>query len=378
MDRLIKRFDTTNDNDLKLCLHRGIAYQKDMTVTVEYGKAYFEHYESYRDERAQKITAGRVEFVKRHHEGPLLDIGIGCGAFVTQHGNAHGFDVNPHAIQWLKDRNLYADQLQNYKALTFWDVIEHVKDPNSYFKRVQRDALVFVSIPIFKDLTKVRDSKHYKPGEHFYYFTESGFVEWMALYGFRLLERSDHETEAGRDSIVSFAFKRDLPGYRDFIGAYAEMHSTRHYGASASMYLPYVLPIVKELKPSSILDYGCGRSDLAAHFWRDGERTIGRYDPAIPEFKQMPEGKFGLVMCCDVMEHIPMAAVDRVLEQIREKSNKVFFCISTKPARAKLPNGQNAHVTLLKKSEWARWIAEVFGSATTINTEWDHVLMVRT
>jgi len=63
--------------------------------------------------------------------------------------------------------------------------------------------------PIFPDLTAIRASKHYRPGEHLYYFTEDGLVRWMALHGFLLRERNDFETRAGRDSILSFAFLRD-------------------------------------------------------------------------------------------------------------------------------------------------------------------------
>lgn len=378
MDRLIKRFEGVRDDDLMLCKHRGIAYQREMAVTVEYGKEYFEHYEGLTDDRAKQINTGRIDFVNRHYDGTVLDIGIGCGAFILERGNTDGMDVNPHAVEWLKKRNLLAGSLQAYKAFTFWDVLEHVEDPNAYFKHIERQSMVFVSIPIFADLKNIRESKHYKPGEHFYYFTEQGFVEWMALYGFRLVETSDHETKAGRDSILSFAFKRDLPTYRDFIGLYSQMHSTRHYGASASMYLKYVLPVVKRLQPRSILDYGCGRSDLVSYFWRDGERTVERYDPAIPEFKQMPARPFDLVFCCDVLEHIPMASVDRVLGEVREKSGNAVFCISMKPSRAELPDGQNAHVTLLRKAEWIEWIREYFSRPTVIQTEWDHVLMVKT
>ena len=37
---------------------------------------------------------------------------------------------------------------------------------------------------------------------------ELGFVAWMALHSFELLERQDFETRAGRDSILSFAFRK--------------------------------------------------------------------------------------------------------------------------------------------------------------------------
>jgi hypothetical protein len=230
---------------------------------------------------------------------------------------------------------------------------------------------------VLEDLSKVRASKHFKPGEHFYHFTVRGFVDWMTLYGFRLIEQSNHEIEAGRDSIGAFAFCRDLPDYRDHIAAYAQLHEMKHYGDSATeLHLETVAKIVRQRKPRSILDYGCGRSDLVAHFWRDGERKIARYDPALPKLKEMPEGKFDLALVCDVMEHIPMAYVDKVLLQVREKSPVAVFTISTKLARARLPDGRNAHCTLLTKPEWTRWIADYFGPVAELPSHSDQELVL--
>ncbi len=204
-----------------------------------------------------------------------------------------------------------------------------------------------------------------------------GFTDYMALYGLRLLEVSAHETDAGRESIGAFAFRKDLPDYHDHVLAYQEMHATRFYGSSATeLHLAAAASVVKDLKPNSILDFGCGRSDLVAHFWKDGARRIERYDPAIPALKKMPEGRFDLVVCCDVLEHIPMASVDRVLDDIRAKSDTVFFTISTKLARARLPDGRNAHVTLLTSSEWTRWLKDKFGSVKALPSKLDHELVL--
>ena len=135
--------------------------------------------------------------------------------------------------------------------------------------------------------------------------------------------------------------------------------------------------MISWLNPASILDYGCGRSDLVAHFYKDGERVLGRYDPAISEHKDFPSEQFDLALCCDVMEHIPMTGVDRVFSEIKKISDRVIFVISTKPARAKLPNGMNAHVTLLTKSEWVNWVQDYFGKVNIVKTQWNHVLMVK-
>jgi 2-polyprenyl-3-methyl-5-hydroxy-6-metoxy-1,4-benzoquinol methylase len=369
MDRLIKRFDAEEDGDLMLCEHRGVAYQRDMTKgRIEYGAAYLANYDAYaRGPLADAINAGRVELLKRHaKEGAsVLDVGAASGIFVRRAASegfgAKGFDVIPQAVARLKKDELYASDFSAFDAVTMWDSIEHMDEPEDALKDVRKGAILLASVPIFDDLRRVRESKHHKPGEHLYYWTAQGFVDYMALYGFRLLEQSTHETDAGRESIGAFAFVRDIPDWADHIELYKDMHATRYYGASATeLHLRTAANIVRAVKPKSILDYGCGRSDLVAHFWLDGERRIARYDPAIRHARRMPEGAFDLVFVCDVMEHIPMEAVDRVLKQIRDKSESAFFTISTKLARAKLPDGRNSHVTILRHSEWVRWLKEVF------------------
>lgn len=361
----------------------GVAYQADMSRRIEYGSGYFEHYEALRGTPiASAITRGRIDFVNRHHgNGMLVDVGIGSGEFIEERSKAGapsmGFDINPIAKAWLEKRGLYTDNLRKYPAYSFWDVLEHCEEPAQYLTRVQAGAWVFVSIPIFKSLDSIRESKHYKPGEHLYYWTVEGFLEYMSLWGFRVVEVSDFETRAGRDSIGSFAFRKDLPGYSETVGQYTEMHASRHYGDSAHLYFQQIANCVISANPASILDYGCGRSDLVAYFWNDGMRKVARYDPAIPKYKDMPSGPFDMVLCCDLMEHIDMRFVDRVLAEVRGLSEHAIFSISTKPARAKLPDGRNAHVTLLQHEEWIAWLREYYpGEVKQHGSGWDHILLL--
>lgn len=385
MDRLIKRFDFIKDGDLAICDARGVAYQRDMgRERVEYGEDYLAKVQAYEGSAiAERVNAGRCELMRRHLPAGarVLDYGAGSGAFMRAAASAgyemSGFDVIPQTAQWLRESGAFAEDPGGFEALTLWDTVEHIEDPENILKNVPKGGRVFVSVPVFESLRAVRGSKHYRPGEHLYYWTERGFVDWMAAWGFRLLESSAHEVEAGREAIGAFAFVRDLPDFHDHIGLYQRMHSERFYGSSATeLHLADAARVVAAVAPRTILDYGCGRSDLLAHFWRDGRRTLAKFDPAIAEFKSMPAGRFDLVLCCDVLEHIPLAGVDRVLAEVKAKGDRVFFTISTKLARAKLPDGRNAHVTLLTRSEWKRWVAEVFGAVTELPSKWEHELVL--
>ena len=379
MDRLIKRYDARADGDLMIT-NRGVAYARDMDDGVAYDDAYFDKCAA-KDSSpiVDELYRFRVDLVNRYAgvQTPVLDIGIGSGEFIRRRPNTQGKDVNQKAVQWLHNRGLLADDMTAFKAFTMWDVIEHMKEPEACLKRMPVNSWVFISIPVFEDLSAIRQSKHYRPGEHLYYWTVAGFIEWMEQRRFEVLKYLNTETAIGRDGIMTFVCRRSLPGYNETLAQYEIMHEPA-YGTTASLYLDDVAREVIAFNPSSILDFGCGRSDLVAHFWKDGKRRVERYDPAIPEFSTLSAGGFDLVICCDVLEHIRMEDVDRVLNEIRSQSRNALFSISLRLARRQLPDGRNAHVTLLSVGEWLRWIADVFGNAVQVSSKYDHVLMVRT
>lgn len=216
MDKFISTFKAQADGDLMLCHGMGVAYQADMSVgRVPYDADYLAKCQSYEgSEIAKAVNDGRCNLVLRHVPagGLLLDIGAGTGAFVRaaiKRGFvAFGFDVIPETAAALRAAEMYAEDVEGFDAVCFWDSIEHMEDPGGALAPVHAGATVFVSIPVFEDLADVRFSKHYRPGEHLHHWTPAGFVCWMALHGFMLLEMSDHEVKAGRESIGAFAFRK--------------------------------------------------------------------------------------------------------------------------------------------------------------------------
>ena len=216
MDSRIAGFPWIWDRDLRLCLDHGVAWQADMTSQrVEYGPEYLAKVQAYEgSEIAAKVNAGRCALLARHLPagGRVLDWGAGSGAFMRAARAAgfevHGFDVIEETARWLRATGAYSDNPGRFDAVTAWDVLEHLEDPAGLLAHLRPGALLLVSIPVFSDLRRIRASRHYRPGEHLYYWTVAGFVEWMGARGFSLLEESAHEVAAGRDSIGAFAFRR--------------------------------------------------------------------------------------------------------------------------------------------------------------------------
>jgi len=177
----------------------------DATRPIKYDASYFEKYvELDKTNMAERLTKARISLVERHTVEKPIDIGIGGGKFCKDMG-AHGYDVNPLAVQWLKANGKYKDPYkQTNFCLTFWDSLEHIDAPSALLKLCT--GFVFVSIPIFESRDHCLKSKHFKPGEHIWHFTHDGFIDWMEDKGFIMLEYNNMESTLGREGIVSYAF----------------------------------------------------------------------------------------------------------------------------------------------------------------------------
>lgn len=212
MDQVISSYPCVPFGELNYCYKHGIMYQRDMNSSVEYGEDYFEHYVNIEStDIANKLNEGRTALTEKHCK-TLLDIGIGSGEFIRSSSlKVFGFDINPCGIDWLEERSLFVDPYMEFPevdGVTFWDSLEHIPEPHTLLSIVPVGVFIFVSLPIFTDLTWIRKSKHYKPNEHYYYFTSSGIISWLTDCGFQFIEMSDVETKAGRQDILTFVFQK--------------------------------------------------------------------------------------------------------------------------------------------------------------------------
>jgi len=200
-----KSLPTGLSNSLLWMPEKGYGWHpaEPMDYDEEYWQSYVERDTS---SMGEWLTQARIEFVARHYDGRVVDIGIGGGKFVED-SKSYGFDVNKQAVAWLKKHKLFKDPYKDkVEAITCWDSIEHIPDPIALLNQVKQ--WVFMSIPIFANGEAVIHSKHYKPGEHIWYFTERGLIHWMADHGFMLIKHSNIESQLGREGIMTYAFRR--------------------------------------------------------------------------------------------------------------------------------------------------------------------------
>ena len=148
-----------------------------------------------------------------------------------------------------------------------------------------------------------------------------------------------------------------------YIDLYKEMHLNESVfpGDSLKEHVVFLKDLIKQYTPKTLLDYGCGKGnqyfiDKAHEQYFNGIMPY-LYDPAVESHNTLPNEPVDGLFSTDVLEHIPENELDLVFEQMYELSNKfVYHGICTIPAVAKLPNGENAHVTI-KSIDW--WVDKI-------------------
>ncbi len=144
--------------------------------------------------------------------------------------------------------------------------------------------------------------------------------------------------------------------------------SPRGFGASGHRWVTQIHTVIHMLDLRSILDYGCGQETFWTKF-RDCYPIVAQdisyvgYDPAVSKKDSLPHGKFDLIICTDVLEHIEPEYLINVIEHLFSFARRaVFFNIAICPANKRLSDGRNAHL-IVKSGEW--WINQI--SAVVIN-----------
>jgi len=150
------------------------------------------------------------------------------------------------------------------------------------------------------------------------------------------------------------------PEYRE---QQEEMHEKGDYGIVGHMYAKMISGLWVQLEEPKVLDYGCGQCSLSQAL---PQIPFDLYDPCVPRYAKEPKGKYDLVTCTDVLEHIEPDLLADVVQNIAEHCSKMCFVqIGTAPASKTLPDGRNAHLT---QERVAWWVALLDGAGFEIQT----------
>ena len=127
-------------------------------------------------------------------------------------------------------------------------------------------------------------------------------------------------------------------------------------GNSLVGYISEIKGLIDHSNIKTCLDYGCGQAKAwSFHNLQQlfGLEKITLFDPGVDKYSSRPVEQADLVLCIDVLEHVPEKFVDEVLSDICSFAKKaIFLNISTRPASKRLVDGTNAHATVKPKQWW--------------------------
>jgi hypothetical protein len=157
-----------------------------------------------------------------------------------------------------------------------------------------------------------------------------------------------------RDDFISPEYRRQL----------ALLHKKQKWGADGAKHAEQAIAFYRELKATTLLDYGCGegRLKLALSSIADPIR-VQEYDPGIDGKEGLPK-PCDLIVCTDVLEHVEpdkLAAVEDHLFRISGMG--AFVVIATRAANAVLPDGRNAHL-IVQPAAW--WLDRINAKGWTV------------
>lgn len=147
----------------------------------------------------------------------------------------------------------------------------------------------------------------------------------------------------------------------DYIKQYELLYKIKkNYGKTSIKLYDMLKKIINDLNISSVLDYGCGKSKLLDLIKKNSKIKIFKYDPAIKKYSTLTKNKTDLVICTDVLQHVPLYDLDRVLKEIKSKGIYILFYIKCTNHKTKLPNGTYANCTVYDKKWWLEKLSTYF------------------
>ena len=167
--------------------------------------------------------------------------------------------------------------------------------------------------------------------------------------------------------------------YHDLIDSYKVLHQEegKFKGISLVPLVPTLMSLVKENNCKTLLDYGCGKAipydkdrckevDLRHPIQKlCNLKSFDLYDPAYEKYATLPDKKYDIVVCTDVLEHIAEQDIDYVLTEILSHSKKIVFLnISCQPALKHFKEGKfkgkNVHISLFNPEWWGHKIGNIW------------------
>ena len=153
---------------------------------------------------------------------------------------------------------------------------------------------------------------------------------------------------------------------------YKEMHDKKMFKTWTSntrtnyedKHLYMIQGAMKATRSKTLMDFGCGGAEQYTKGGVHKKMSVSQndlflYDPGVEKFNKRPDEMIDATISFDVFEHIPREELPEVLTYIFSHTRKFcYFVIFCGLAYKTLPNGENAHCTIMSQDNWKRFIEQ--------------------
>lgn len=232
-----------------------------------------------------------------------------------------------------------------------------------------------------------RDHEFVADQSKLFHFTTLHTQPWQPFP--ELLNYQPHENgevwfalERSADAAGFTVWSKAAPSehFRELLEQYQKMHGIENTkpkrgrkklfrGQSLDRHVETIGELVRRTGAKTILDYGSGKAgryqDSPDHPAGSRHKVMPEwqgaavvcydpgYEPFAGDYALEGGGRYDGVISTDVLEHIPEEDVPWVIEELFRHAGKFLYAVATcYPARKSLPNGANAHCTVMPPDWW--------------------------
>lgn len=302
-------------------------------------------------------------------------------------------DMDGHGVLCIDDRDSSVMLIDCASMAEVWRLEDaKAKDQHKLFRRAAQDRGLWGRLPA---RWHARDTD-YAPGEsallHFTTLHKQPWHPFPRELKYEPNEVGDiwHALERDADTAGFTPWTKEHPSEHQLVlyDLYRQMHEdgaskpakkkpkrkkATFGGSSLTPHLANIGQLVNQHRPATLLDYGSGKGllyqDSPDHAPNSRYKTLADwpgvtvtcYDPGYEPFSQEVDGRFDAVISTDMLEHVPEEDVPWVLDELFAHARSFLYLVAACfPARKHLPDGQNAHCTVMPP-EW--WVGQLEAAA---------------
>lgn len=203
----VKLIYKINNRLIYRCLNDDLFFSIDKKDgRFDYDQEYYEAYpysqsqQSYFQNKLDKLIA------LTHEKAPaILDVGCGWGNFLQVVKNNHlpylGIDLSPSAVKICREKKLNCQitdliklskiKGKRYSVITFFQVIEHMKNPLEYLaaakKLLKKNGVILITTPNNQSPLRYlfgHNWSAYNTPSHYFFYSKKSLVQLLNLIGF--------------------------------------------------------------------------------------------------------------------------------------------------------------------------------------------------